>query len=164
MPMFEAEHARCSLMNIWMKGNVAGYIQLFCFLMYKVPTMTQDEEILLFMRGLEPGSVSILGYTSKGIWAEWWWWRRRPMRGGYNQKGAKMGRNNKKVEGMGLEIGTRGGQIVRVRNAAHPHGFCPQCNASAKNFVESAFFRVYSAFLSTCSAFFPRSSPDKNLR
>ena len=61
-PLSEMEHARKKLMEIKTGSSVAGYIQAFHTLMYKVPQMTQEEGFSFFMRGLDPKIHEQIGY------------------------------------------------------------------------------------------------------
>ena len=65
-PMYEAKHARCSLLVIQMIELVAVYIRWFCALMYKVPVMTQEEAFLLFIQGLKPKIQEKIGFHVEG--------------------------------------------------------------------------------------------------
>ena len=53
-------------MEMKMGKNIATYIQAFRTQMYKVPEMTQEEALSLFMRGLEPRICVQIGYHVEG--------------------------------------------------------------------------------------------------
>ena len=51
--MTVVEEARQQVLNLFQTGRVAGYVQQFRKLLYKIPTMTEEESYTLFVRGLK---------------------------------------------------------------------------------------------------------------
>ena len=47
------EEARQQILNLHQTGRVAGYVQRFHELLYKIPTKTEEESYTLFVRGLK---------------------------------------------------------------------------------------------------------------
>ena len=52
-PMTEMETARRQIIELRHIGCVSGYIQRFCTLRYKIPSMTEEEAHSLFLQGLD---------------------------------------------------------------------------------------------------------------
>ena len=55
------EEARQQILNLWQTGCVARYVQRFCELLYKIPSMTEEESYTLFVRGLKPEIKTSMG-------------------------------------------------------------------------------------------------------
>ena len=52
-PMTETEIVRRQIIELRWTGRVSGYIQRFCTLTYKIPSMTEEEAHSLFLYGLD---------------------------------------------------------------------------------------------------------------
>ena len=57
----EIEVARQQILNLKQTGRVAGYVQKFRELQYKIPSMTDEEAYTLFLRGLNSEIRTFVG-------------------------------------------------------------------------------------------------------
>ena len=55
------EEVRQQILNLRHTGRVVGYVQRFRELLYKIPTMTEEELDTLFVRGLKPKIKTSVG-------------------------------------------------------------------------------------------------------
>ena len=60
-PMTETKMARRQLIELRQMGHVSGYIQKLCTLRYKIPSMIEEEEHLLFLCKLDAGLQQQVG-------------------------------------------------------------------------------------------------------
>lgn len=65
-PTTEEEAARAQIMSLKQTGRVAGYLQKFRDLKYKIPGMTDAEAYALFVNGLQPAVRGQIGALTKG--------------------------------------------------------------------------------------------------
>ena len=67
-PVTVVEEACQQILNLRQTGRVAGYVQRFHELMYKIPMMTEEELYKLFVRGLKPKIKTSVGVNApKGL-------------------------------------------------------------------------------------------------
>ena len=55
------EEARQQILNLHQTERVTRYVQRFRELLYKIPTMTEEESYTLFVRGLKPEIKTSVG-------------------------------------------------------------------------------------------------------
>ena len=66
-PMTKMEVARRQIIELRQTGHVSGYIQRFCTLRYKIPSMMEEEAHSLFLRGLDAGLQQQVGVHAQSL-------------------------------------------------------------------------------------------------
>ena len=66
-PMIEMEMARRQIIELQQTGRVSGYIQRFCTLRYKIPSMMEKEAHLLFLCGLDAKIQQQVGVHAQSL-------------------------------------------------------------------------------------------------
>ena len=123
-PATVVEEARQQILNLRQTGRVAGYVQRFRELLYKIPEMTEEESYTLFVRGLKPEVKTSVGVNVPGgledaiTWAQRVdLWQSREGAGQEEKAGKK--KQKGKLSAVSGEPGpSAGGQVVVVQGAA----------------------------------------------
>ena len=124
-PAMVVEEARQQILNLRQTGRVNGYVQRFRELLYKVPTMTEEESYTLFLRGLKVDVQTSVGVNvPAGLEAAMAWaqrvdlWQSRESAGIEGEKAGKK-KQKGKLGNISGEPGPsgEGGVIVVQGNA-----------------------------------------------
>ena len=74
-PAIVVKEAHQQILNLCRTGHLAGYVWQFCELLYKIPTMVEEESYMLFVRCLKPDVKASVGVNvpegvedEKGSW------------------------------------------------------------------------------------------------
>ena len=124
-PATVVEEARQQILNLRQTGRVNGYVQRLCELLYKVPTMTEEESYTLFLRGLNADVRTSVGVNvPAGLEAAMTWaqrvdlWQSRESAGGDGEKSGEKKQKGKLGNISGEPGPSAGAQVLVVQGAA----------------------------------------------